>query len=207
MANAKKRCRYCKEWKPVEAMLKVPLGAFCNVDHAYKYAAEKSQAKRTKEVKRDIRQKKAELKLGNVRHQHRLTQQAFNRLRVLQELSWFKDRGIEPYCISCGKENMDWCCGHFKTVGSSGSLRYDVKNTYLQCNFYCNMNKSGNIEGCSKTHGYKQGLLLRFGNTEGQSIIDYCLTSQSNVKKWDGVELQGKRKGYRLGIKELESEV
>lgn len=61
MANSKKRCRYCKEYKEAESMLKVPLGVFCNVDHAYKYGAEKSQVKRTKEIKRDIRQKKVSL--------------------------------------------------------------------------------------------------------------------------------------------------
>ena len=48
MANAKKSCRYCKEFKPVHNMVKVPLGVFCNWGHAIahgKALAEKKKAK------------------------------------------------------------------------------------------------------------------------------------------------------------------
>ena len=205
MKSTHKRCRYCKEKFANETMKKVNLTWFCSYDHAAKFGVEKSNKSIALVEAKKHRAAKASLKLDNTRHQHKLTQKVFNRLRVLQELEWFNNTGIEPYCISCGKTNMDWCCGHFKTVGSSGALRYDVKNTTLQCNFYCNMNKSGNIEGCSKTHGYKKGLLLRFGEIEGQRIIDYCMEGQSTIKKWTGLELQQMRKEFSAEIKRLES--
>ena len=144
---------------------------------------------------------KAEFYVNDLPKQKELTQKAFNKLRKLQELKWFSDRGLEPECISCGKTNMDWCCGHFKTVGSQGALRYDEKNTYLQCNRYCNMGLSGNIHGNKNTRGFIKGLKERFGEEEAQKIIDYC--EQDREKKWTAEELIELRKQINQKIREF----
>ena len=94
---------------------------------------------------------------------------------------------------------MDWCCGHFKTRGSQGNLRYDEKNTYLQCNKFCNMSLSGNINGNKTTRGYISGLFERFGDG-ANSIIEYCETN-TQTKKWTGQELEQMRKEFNLEIK------
>ena len=140
--------------------------------------------KKTK--KRDIAAKKAFYD-KDLKWQHKQTQPVFNKLRKLQELKWFKDKGLEPECISCGKKDMDWCCGHLKTVGSQGALRYSEINSYLQCNRYCNMGLSGNINGNSSTRGYLVGLVHRFGAVEAARITDYC--DVNRVKKWTCEEL------------------
>jgi len=137
----------------------------------------------------------------DVSYQLKVTQAVFNRLRKLQEYKWFADRGLKPYCISCGKEDMDWCCGHFKTVGSQGALRFDEMNTYLQCNRYCNSGLSANINGNKTTHGYIKGLEIRFGKNKAQEIIDYCEIDRT--KKWTGEELISMRKLFNKEIKEL----
>ncbi len=202
MSNKKRKCKECNEFVIASEGVKFPIGFFCTYEHAMWFAEAKTSKakliaakKLTKEKAKTASDQKRKFKLSDVSHQHKLTQMSFNRMRVKEELIWFKDKGIEPYCISCGKTKMDWCCGHFKTVGSSGSLRYDRNNSFLQCNWYCNMNKSGNIEGCKNTHGYKKGLLMRFGE-EGEVIIDYCERNQSNVKKWTGIELKNMRKEF-----------
>ena len=133
--------------------------------------------------------------------QHALTQKAFNKLRKLQEFKWFRDRGIEPHCISCGKTNMDWCCGHYKSRGHQGALRYDEKNTYLQCNRYCNLALSANISGNKTTHGYKLGLILRFGHALANDINEYC--ERDRIKKWECSELIEMRKAFNKEIKQL----
>jgi len=135
--------------------------------------------------------------------QHKQTQKSFNRMRVLQELKWFHDRGLKPQCISCAKENMDWCCGHHKTVGAEGELRYSEFNTTLQCNRYCNMGLSGNIHGNKTTRGYLQGLKDRFGEVEGQAIIDKCEAHSGQVK-WSWQQLEEMRAGFNQKIRELE---
>lgn len=124
-------------------------------------------------------------------------------MRVLEELLWFQDNGLEPECISCKKTKMDWCCGHFKTVGAQSGLRYDLNNTFLQCNFYCNQNLSGNIEGNKNTRGFRLGLLERFGEDHGQELIGYCET-HTDPRKWEWQELQENRAEYAARIRELE---
>lgn len=181
-------------------MLKVNISHFCG----FQCAAEYGLKNKHKGQKKIFAEKKRKFNDNDVKKQHDLTQPIFNRMRVLQEKKWFMDRGLEPECISCGKTNMDWCCGHFKTRGSQGNLRYDEKNTYLQCNRYCNKGLSGNIEGNKNTRGYKQGLIERFGEKEAQAIIDYCETN-TQVRKFTGPELKKMRKEFSKKLKELQN--
>ena len=65
------------------------------------------------------------------------------------------------------------------------------------------MNLSGDISGTKTTRGYKQGLIDRFGEEEGQSIIDYCETHSDPVK-WTWEELEKMRSSFNKRIRELE---
>lgn len=216
MANKRRKCKWCGEYKIAEAGIKTPTAWFCNIEHAIKYAKEKQdRARERQRHKAKTEQRKAEkvtrtvsrdAKRRDLKWQHKLTQKAFNRMRVLEELLWFKQRGLEPECISCGRTlgGDQWCCGHFKTRGAQSGLRYDPKNTYLQHNHRCNMNLSGDIEGTKTTRGYKQGLKERFGEQEGQKIIDYCESNTSPVK-WTWEELEQMRKNFNSRIRNLEN--
>lgn len=175
--------------------------AFCDIECATKYAFKNKD--KGKQIKH--REQKRNFKISDISHQHELTQKAFNKMRVLQEKLWFKERGLEPECISCGKKSMDWCCGHFKAVGAHGRLRYDEKNTYLQCNRYCNKGLSGNIYGNKNTRGYIKGLYDRFGQ-EADKVIDYC-ESNTMARKWTGDELASMRKEFNLQIRILKGKL
>ena len=191
-----KKCRICsKEFKPFSVNQRV-----CGWPCAIRYGRQQDK----KKEKAIARKQKKEFYDDDVKHQHKLTKTVFNRLRVLQEKEWFASRGLEPECISCGKTNMDWCCGHLKTVGSHGNLRYDEKNTFLQCNYRCNMNLSGNLQGNKTTRGYIQGLHDRFGSEKAQEILDYC-NSHDETKKWTATELIEMRKEFKKQIREFES--
>ncbi len=209
MANSKRECKFCSKY--VTEFIKVPGGTFCGIDHAIAFArdkqqkdAEKRRAKVKKSAKKDLR----EFNRKDVRWQHKQTQPVFNRMRVLQELKWFRDRRIEPQCISCGKElgGDQWCCGHFKTVGAQSGLRYDPVNTRLQHNRNCNMGLSGDIYGTKNTHGYIQGLKNRFGDSEGQAIIDHCETNTAPVK-WEWQQLETMRAEFSAEIRRLEKDL
>lgn len=204
MANSKKRCRHCKKYRVIEEGILINGGFYCDHDHAIQYAnsAVLKQKTEDKQWRESMPKTKIEFNRNDIPWQHKQTQPAFNRMRVLEELKWFSDRGLNPTCISCGKENMDWCCGHLKTVGAQSNLRYDRKNTKLQCNRYCNMGLSGNIDGNKTTRGYKQGLLERFGKEEGQSIIDYCETNTA-PHKWTCDELESMRAAFSKAAREL----
>lgn len=214
MANTKRRCTNCKKYKPTEQGIIAPIGFFCDQNCRYEYATKKTsnlisrskklQSKKLTEDKKKANKARREAKRKDLKHQHKLTQAAFNKMRVLEEKLWFKQRGLEPTCISCGRElgNDQWCCGHFKTRGSQSNLRYDKKNTFLQHNFSCNLNLSGDIAGTKKTRGYKQGLIERFGEVEGQAIIDYCESNTSTIK-WTCEELEEMRSQFNERIRKL----
>jgi len=197
--HRKRRCTFCKEYFEVKHMIKAPNSSlFCSFGHMA------SNAHKNKDKGKQIMHKaqKKAFELSDLPKQHKLTQTVFNKLRVLQELREFERLGIEPHCVSCGKTKMDWCCGHLKSVGSSRELRYSPINTYLQCNKYCNMSLSGNINGTKTTHGYLKGLALRFGEDKAETIIEY-LNSPHELYKFTGAELVDKRKEYNKLIKEL----
>jgi hypothetical protein len=161
-------------------------------------AIQHGKNKDKKKKKRAARVALNEFRRDDRRHQLKLTQPVFNRLRVLQEKEWYTLRGLEPECISCGKKS-DLCCGHLKTVGAHGELRFDEKNTYLQCNFHCNSNLSGNINGDKNSRGYIKGLYDRFGDDKAKEIIDYCETKRE--ANWTCDDLVEMRKSFNKQIR------
>jgi len=194
-----RKCPECKEkYTPQYTSMQPTCNKFkCMAKHSTK-----TRVKAEKDRKLKDKAFKQKHLIETTAYQHKLTQPVFNKMRVLEEKLWFFERGIEPYCISCGKIHRTWSCGHLKTVGHQRNLRYDPRNTFLQCWWYCNKNLSGNIEGNKNTHGYKRGLILRFGQEEGQAIIDYCEQTTAPVK-WDWYELQEFRRGCNARIREL----
>ena len=187
------KCKVCKvKFEPKFFLQKTCVEPRC--------LAEWQKIEREAKADDKFKVKKKEFNLNDVKYQHGLTQPVFNRLRVQEELEWFKSRGLEPECISCAKKNMDWCCGHLKTRGAQSNLRYDKNNTFLQCNRYCNMGLSGNISGDKNTRGYIQGLFERFGDDRAQEIIDYCEV-ETTPRKFTGQELEQMRKEFNKEIK------
>jgi hypothetical protein len=199
-----RRCAVCRElYTPKRIGLKITkvcLNAGCVLDYA--------QGIRAKEAEKAARSRKNEFYKNDTPKQLELCQAVFNKLRRLQELKWFADRGMDPTCISCGKPKGGdiFCAGHFKTRGAQSGLRFDPKNVYLQHNRRCNSDLSGDIYGTKTTHGYLQGLRNRFGSEEAQNIIDYCETNTA-VKKWTCEELIAMRKDWNKQIRELENEL
>lgn len=199
-----RRCAVCKEiYTPRRIGLKVTkvcLNAGCVLDYA--------QGIRAKEFDKETRRKKKEFYGKDLSWQKEQCQKVFNKLRRLQELKWFADRGLEPTCVSCGKPKGGdiWCNGHLKTVGAQGGLRFDPMNSYLQHNRRCNSDLSGDIYGTKTTHGYLQGLKNRFGEEEAARIIEYCETN-TQIVKWTCEELEVMRKEWSKEIRNLEKEL
>jgi hypothetical protein len=201
------RAKQCRLPLPTKkASTPIQAAGFCSYDCATKHGlhlASTNREKVTKAKKTEARKDLRDLNRRKISWQHDQCQPVFNRLRVQEELQWFADRGLDPECISCGKTNMDWCCGHLKTVGAQSGLRYDPRNTFLQCNMYCNQSLSGNLTGNKNTRGYTQGLADRFGAVEAQRIIDYCETKTAAVK-WDWQEMEAWRKEWNQQIREIQ---
>lgn len=202
-----KKCSECPktDFKPHHTMdLKSPVCSPKCASNRYFRLEKVKREKKEKAFKQETSKALRDLNRKSLPWQHKQTQKVFNRMRVLEELKWFKDRDLEPTCISCNKPNMDWCCSHLKTVGAQGALRYSEFNTKIACNRYCNMGLSGNINGNKTTRGYLEGLVERFGDEKFKEIIDYCSKAKAEWK-WTWQELEEMRKGFAARVRELES--
>ena len=57
--------------------------------------------------------------------------------------AWIRARDAGSPCISCGTYQGEWHAGHYRSVGSEPSLRFEPDNVHLQC-APCNTHLSGN---------------------------------------------------------------
>jgi len=199
------RCKICRDKFEARYFLqKACLNPACLAEWSKLDMAKKiSTTKKVKAIEVKVNKKAlVDLNKKSIKWQHKKTQPVFNKLRRLQELKWFSDRGLKPVCISCQKElgNDQWCNGHFKSVGANGRLRYDFNNSYLQHNHNCNMHKSGDAKE------YEVGLIARFGEIKGNEIINYCEENNAPIKlSWQ--DLEQMRKGFSAEIRKLEQDL
>lgn len=108
----------------------------------------------------------------------------------LRPLKWFhaktkdavhkyiRTRDAAEPCISCGCTwAAQWDAGHYVSVGSDSSLRYDFANIHKQCSV-CNQHKSANLIL------YRKNLIPKIGGAE----VDR-LEGPQPVHKWKRDEL------------------
>lgn len=123
----------------------------------------------------------------SVSHQHELTQPVFNAwVRMV------KDKGAIE-CISCQRPRGAFTehCGHFKTVGSAGILRYFPDNGNLQC-YRCNVELSGNIGP------YREALIAKIGIER----VEFLESEAGKPYKWRIAELKDLRFKLNKEIRE-----
>lgn len=211
MTTSTRKCGGCgNRFRPEGKTFPGPV-AWCSDDCALTVARSRIpsvRASQMKQERKEYKQAKREFYKNDVKWQHAQCKTAFNRMRVLQELEWFFDRGMEPTCISCGNPlgGDMWSCGHFKTVGAQSCLRYDPMNTYLQHNVRCNKGLSGDIDGTKTTIGYKKGLAERFGEERAREIIEYC-ESRTEAVKWDCEKMEADRKLWNAETRRIKAKL
>lgn len=190
------KCKHCK--KP--ASTKFGLNYFCDTECAYNRARAIQAKKASKESsERRKRDKERLVQLKRPSEHASEAQELFNKMRRLECLLWFKERGLEPVCISCQKPLGDdqWACGHYKTRGARKDLAFERLNTHLQHNFHCNKNKSGDIEG------QKIGYAMIYGAEEAESILA-DLEARRDIPKRTPDEWQAMKKEFSADIRRLQ---
>lgn len=214
-----KKCHHCKTPTPKDQGLQTPDKFFCSMEHATTYAnarldrlrfnEAKKLMQRHKEAKARARKATMEQKRFQVEWQHKRTQTAFNKMRVLEELLWFQEQGLEPVCISCSQPlgGDQWACGHYKSKGHNQALRYVRENTFLQHNHRCNLKLSGDIQGTDTTHGFTQGIVKRFGQVESTRIFAIINKRHQKNMQYHWLELENMRKEFNKRIIELKKQL
>ena len=151
MANSKRKCKYCK--KPTREYIVVNMSAFCSFDEAVKYASEnksKGAAIIKKYDDKKHAKRKKEFQANDRKIRVPAAQKEFN--------AFIRARDEKLPCISCGRFHEGrYDAGHYKSVGSSPSIRFEEDNCHKQCHWNCNINLSGNIEN------YRINLIKKIG--------------------------------------------
>lgn len=135
---SKRRCKHCKEY--VSAFIRINAGIFCSHEHAISWAIEKSQEKREKAKRAEIKKRKQSLKTkGDLTREAQI---AFN--------SYIRQRDKNKECISSGRKLSDggigggFDAGHYRSRGAASHLRFNVFNCHGQSK-HDNRYLSGNV--------------------------------------------------------------
>jgi len=192
----KRRCLQCREYFDPDTMIKTPAGWFCGLDHAVAYAQAKSLKQRQKAQKaaqKAHKREKRQLVENHYPTQFRLTRVA------AQRLANRLDQRLPCICCSAPRGTAQFCGGHYKTAGGHPELALDLRNIHGQRNRLCNQAKSGNIAGDKTSHGYKAGLVWRYG----QALVEY-LESYREPAKYSCDELRKIRALYDAEVRAVE---
>jgi hypothetical protein len=149
-------------------------------------AIEIVERKKKKAYKATTREMKKAINDNDRSYQLKKTQTTFNQFIRL------RDAG-KP-CISCGTTKpVQFCAGHYKTVGGNPELRFSEMNVFGQCNKHCNLSLSGNIIE------YRKGLLKRIGPDK----LDW-VEGPHEAKNYTLDDIKAIREEYKAKIKNFE---
>lgn len=142
----------------------------CRMACAINYAQEKAKKDKTK-ISRLETKKMRESIIGVPELKKLLETQINTICRLLDK---------ESGCVSCGGHTTPQA-GHYHTVQSNGSIRFNLFNTHLQ-DFNCNCAKGGNI------HNYDLGLIKMYGK-EYWEYVKFQLPQEYPILKLTKPEL------------------
>ena len=136
----KRRCRYCKEY--VSEFIRVPLGVFCNYDHAMLHGRAKAADKKAKEERVKHKEAKERIKKRTGKNGFYANLRTALHYYVKHVL-----RKGEP-CYTCGKQQSPtdspqaFHVGHFIPAKEVDPRRFMLAGLRLQC-YSCNVANSG----------------------------------------------------------------
>ena len=168
MANSKRKCKHCKEYKPIAQGRISGLGFLCSVLCATEYSLESVRKARKKQNKKELAEYKEKTK--NAAQWKREAQTAFN--------AYIRYRDRDRSCISCGNRPENRLggtidAGHYRSRGAAQHLAFHSHNCHAQC-VRCNQYLSGNIVE------YRKRLIGRIGLEKVEA-----LESDNEVRRFD----------------------
>ena len=170
----------------------LPVGAFCNRDHAIKWAEVKRDKDRVKakaKAEKEVRQKnttfKAKYYADDVKTRKAAAKKACH--------EYIRARDKDKPCICCNKPLGDeYHAGHFLESGNNPSVRYDEDNIHGQ-RVDCNYFKGGD------SGDYKENLIKRIGSQRVQKLLESKKVSVKRTAR-DYLEIESY---YKAKLKEI----
>ncbi len=189
MANAKKKCRHCKEYDLVELGIKVPLGWFCSMSCVVQHGKKAATAVSDKRKRQTLTKLKESVKTASEWRVE--AQTAFN--------AYVRYRDRELPCISCDATGDHdglggyWDAGHYRSRGAARHLSFNLWNCVKQCS-RCNRYLSGNVVE------YRKRLIMRIGSERVDKLennndtVKHDITYLRRIKKIFKNKLRIKKK-------------
>ena len=167
-ATKTKRCAMCGMMYTPRPNAQ-PFESWCSLTCGVELGRERMEKARAKREAKELRERKVTLKPRSKWLQE--AQAAFN--GYIREV----DRALP--CISCQRyHDGQYHAGHYRSVGSMPSLRFNTYNVHKQCSA-CNTHLSGNLIG------FRAGLINRLG----QERVEW-LEGPHETRKFDVVYLR-----------------
>lgn len=145
MANKKRKCKFCNEYKEAEKGIKTPVAWFCSLDHAVRLAQDK-QAKQNKRQMNKAKQVSVKrVSVQKTKDKQRLKELMsrgawYQKLQRVKNQWVTKVRDVDNACCTCKTESQSikYDAGHYIAVGKNMDLRFELTNIHIQCSVQCN---------------------------------------------------------------------
>lgn len=179
-----KKCRACKS----SFMPTRPLQSVCSVACSLALATKQREKKCLQDAREQRRSRRDALEKVKTRGEHlREAQAAFN--------EFVRMRDADRPCISCGRHHKgQYHAGHYRSVGSEPSLRFEPDNCHRQCSA-CNLYLSGNLIR------YRARLIKKIGIERVE-----WLEGPHEPKKLTITEIQELKAKFRAEVRRLKKE-
>lgn len=173
MASKYRKCKICRERKPVTGGFINGLDFVCSTDHLADLGLMRAAKQKAKEQQQKAKQQKAETRAKKqaLKPDGQLMAEA---QKAVNGYVRERDRGLP--CISCGRPEHEieaeqgwktggaWDAGHFRSRGAAGHLRFNLWNIHRQCKS-CNAGSAKYAHKAETTaKGYEQHLRQKIGD-------------------------------------------
>lgn len=216
MANKKRKCKQCGEYRDAESGVNTPAAWFCCHAHTIEFSIEASRKRSERLRAMAVRAHEQEAKNAAKRDRERkmeVNPLSYWMARAQTQFNKFiRARDIGLPCVSCGATESEvesqqgwkvggaWDCGHYLSVGSHPELRFEQDNAARQCKS-CN-GGSGNYS--RKNHqtarDYRAELIKRIGLERVE-----WLEGPHEPKRYRKEDYQAIEAEYKAKLKELQS--
>ena len=187
VANAKKKCRHCKEYGLVKSGVKVPLGWFCAMSCVIQHGKKAATVVSEKRKRQTLTKLKESVKTASEWRVE--AQTAFN--------AYVRYRDRDLPCISCDATGSHegiggyWDCGHFYSRGARRELSFNLWNAHKQCH-RCNRYLSSNPQE------YRRRLIIKIGidrvdALEAYAVVRHDIKYLRRIKQIFKAKLKQKR--------------
>ena len=153
MANKKRKCKRCGEYRDAESGVQTPTSWFCCHAHAIEFSIEASRERTERLRAKAVRAQAVEARNAAKRDRERTAKRKkeLNRSHHLDQLQKLVNQWVvhvrdkDKPCCTCGTTNpfIKYDAGHYRSRGACPEARFILTNIHRQCSVRCNVHGSG----------------------------------------------------------------